>query len=156
MLVTPLPGLDFGCTVEGLSLPDAAPTAAEFEQLAVAFERHGLLLLRGQHGLHPGQEVALCRRLEARWSAGAPPVVMEERPPPPPGANLRGSHPPGHPEVSLLGSGPVSGHFGISGSIHPTGPLNWHEEASLGWHPRQCRAQPRHARRTRRARAFNR
>ena len=90
-----------------------------------------MVVLRGQVDLHPRHEVALARRLERVWSAT--PATISEREPDP--ANLRGCNPPGFPEVAVLGNGPVRDHFGLTGKISVAGPLNWHEEASLGWHP---------------------
>ncbi len=130
MRVEPLPNLPFGCVVHDLQLADGL-SDAEFAQLDAAFHAYGVVVLRGQVGLHPRHEVALARRLEQVWCDR--PATIEEREPSP--ANLRGCNPPGFPEVAVLGNGPVSDHFGLTGKISVAGPLNWHEEASLGWHP---------------------
>ena len=130
MWVEALPNLPFGCAVHELQLADGL-SDAEFAQLDAAFHAYGVVLLRGQVGLHPRHEVALARRLERLWCDR--PATIEEREPSP--ANLRGCNPPGFPEVAVLGNGPVSDHFGLTGKVSVAGPLNWHEEASLGWHP---------------------
>lgn len=130
MLVEPLLNLPFGCIVHGLQLADGV-SDAEFSQLDEAFHKYGVVVLRGQVGLHPRHEVALARRLEHLWCDT--PAIIEEREPNP--VNLRGCNPPGFPEVAVLGNGYVSDHFGLTGKISVAGPLNWHEEADLGWHP---------------------
>ena len=73
----------------------------------------------------------MSQRLEALWCDT--PAAIAERDPS--ASNLRGCNPPGFPEVAVLGNGTVDEHFGLSGQISVAGPLNWHEEASLGWHP---------------------
>ena len=130
MSVTPLPRLPFGCRIEGLSLAEPL-SSADFALLAEAFHAYGVVILREQHGLHPREEVELCRRMERLWSETA--AVIPERDPT--SANLRGCNPPGFPEVAVLGNGEFADHFGLAGYISVQGPLNWHEEASLGWHP---------------------
>eukprot|EP01052_Picozoa_sp_SAG31_P007267 SAG31_NODE_344_length_17385_cov_58.217575_16_plen_416_part_00 len=129
--VTPMPHLPFGCTVSGISLAEPQLPSKDFQALARAFHAYGVVILRGQHNLHPRQEVALCRRLERLWCDK--PAKMPERTPTP--TNLRGCHPPGFPEVAILGNGEFVDHFGLSGHVSVQGPQNWHEEASLGWHP---------------------
>jgi alpha-ketoglutarate-dependent taurine dioxygenase len=130
MRLEPLPDLPFGCAVHDLQLADGV-SDAEFAQLEQAFHAHGVVILRGQAAPHPRDEVALARRLERLWCDT--PAIIEERDPN--AANLRGCNPPGFPEVAVLGNGEVSDHFGLAGAISVQGPLNWHEEASLGWHP---------------------
>ena len=73
--VTPLPGLPFGCRVEGLSLAEPL-SSADFAVLAEAFHAYGVVILREQHGLHPREEVELCRRMERLW-CGTPAVIPE-------------------------------------------------------------------------------
>jgi alpha-ketoglutarate-dependent taurine dioxygenase len=45
--------------------------------------------------------------------------------------NLRGAHPGGVAEISLLGNGEVKDHFGLTGCLEPT---PWWEKASMQWH----------------------
>lgn len=45
--------------------------------------------------------------------------------------NLRGAHPAGLSEISLLGNGVISAHFGLDGFLEPT---PWWEKASMQWH----------------------
>ena len=50
-------------------------------------------------------------------------------------ANLRGAHPAGLAEISLLGNGAIRDHYGLDGFLEPT---PWWERASMQWHIGKC------------------
>ena len=130
--VTPLAGKTFGCRVEGIRL--GALNDAAFAVLAQAFLQHQVVVV-ADCDPEPASEVAMYRRLETLWDG-------PQKPPQPvqhdldaeragSGRNLRGAHPSGRPEVSLLGNGAIREHYGLTGFLEPT---PWWEKRSMQWH----------------------
>ena len=93
------PRLDFGCRVRGLdSLRQISDD--DVAVLAEAFQAHSLVLLPRQRGLEPALELDLYRRLHRElW-----PATPAAGPRTPSG---RDAHPPGFPEVAVIGRGTV-------------------------------------------------
>ena len=134
--VAPLEGKPLGCRIEGAS--SLAALSADDESFAVvaeAFLAHGVVVVPGCADLEPEHELALYRRLERLWDDGPLPSATEPRLVPKAGANLRGAHPAGLAEISLLGNGAIRDHYGLDGFLEPT---PWWERASMQWHIGKC------------------
>jgi len=128
-----------GCEAHGLHLPTAAPSEAEFRQLAEALLQHGLVVLRGQGpGLRPEHEVALYRRLGSLWTDGPLPLEAAESAAAADLGLTRGAQrtfdhrPGGFAEIGLIGNGVLRGHFGLDGV--EMNPAAKHERANAEWH----------------------
>lgn len=130
--VSPLEGKTFGCRIEGLRL-DALDDAA-FAVLAESFLQYQVVVV-ADCAPAPDCEVDLYRRLETLWDgpqkAAAPLLDDPDAEREGSDRNLRGAHPAGRPEVSLLGNGRIRGHFDLDGFLEPT---PWWEKRSMQWH----------------------
>ena len=94
------PRLDFGCRVHGLdSLRQISDD--DVAVLAEAFQAHSLVLLPRQRGLEPALELDLYRRLHRRLWPATPAAAGPRTP------SGRDAHPPGFPEVAVIGRGTV-------------------------------------------------
>ena len=131
--VTPLDGKSFGCRIDGLRLD--ALDDRDFALLSDAFVRFQVVVVAGCDP-SPDGEVELYRRLETLWDgplkdAETFQATSRRRPASGTTTNLRGSHPAGRPEISLLGVGTIEEHFGLNGYLEPT---PWWEKRSMQWH----------------------
>jgi alpha-ketoglutarate-dependent taurine dioxygenase len=118
--------LDFGCRVAGLSSLRSV-SDADIATLATAFQQHGLVVIPKVAGLQPELELELYHRVhEKLWPAAA--VSTRPRPP----YSARDAHPPGFPEINVIGKGTVSRHFGLDGVVLRT--CSPWEEHSTEWH----------------------
>jgi alpha-ketoglutarate-dependent taurine dioxygenase len=131
MIVTPLPGLEFGAEVLGIDLR----TSAGLSAIRDAWDEHHLLLFRGQLDLQPHDEARIARlfphdeRLNpAQLAPWVPPDNKVES-----NASLRkfSGALPGAPEIEIKGIGDLAGHQGLHGRLAEDNPeAEWHTDGT--------------------------
>jgi alpha-ketoglutarate-dependent taurine dioxygenase len=121
MQVALLASRSFGCEITGLHLPSALADGELSEPLLraflEAFNRHGLVVLRGQQGLRPEHEAAIYRQLGRYWTNRAD---INAEP------NEAG--PGGFSEIGVIGQEEFDAQMKMGSKSHEYDNMEWHTD----------------------------